>query len=447
MLIEKGTDKTVFTIRVQVEYQPSYFGKLFMAIGEGGASVGDIRRVGSGLKHTTRDIEVLVDGRRHLNTLLEAVGRLDGTRIQGVHNHVEEMHLGGKITMQSKLPINTISDVRKIYTPGVAYICKLIQSDPSLMRKYTYIQDTVAIVTNGTAILGLGDIGVKAGMPVMEGKALLFSKLVGINGVPVLVDSKDPDVVVRTVESIAAGFGAIKLEDVASPACFEIEDRLGKSLDIPVMHDDQHGTAVVVLASLINVCRYTGLQIRTASVGIIGLGAAGLGIAKLLKAYGVDSFCGTDINEDAMRRLDAMGGRPVGLPDPMKDADIVIATTGVPGLIKPEMVRDRQVIFALSNPNPEIKPEAALEAGALFAADGRSVNNALAFPGVFRGALSAEAKEINNRMKIAAAEAIAVEAEEGDLVPNLLKEGLHHRVAAKVERAAFETGVNIRKTE
>jgi len=190
----------------------------------------------------------------------------------------------------------------------VAYICKLIQNDPELVNKYTYVRNTVAIVTNGTAILGLGNIGVKAGMPVMEGKSLLFAKLVGINGIPILVDSREPGVVVDTVARIASGFGAIQLEDIASPECFEVEDRLGKLLDIPVMHDDQHGTAVVVLASLLNACRYTGMHIPSTSVGIIGLGAAGMGIARLLSAYGVKTILGTDLRDEAKERLHTLPG-------------------------------------------------------------------------------------------------------------------------------------------
>ena len=444
MLMEKGTDKAVYTLRVLIEDNPEYLGNVFMTIGEAEASVGDITRVGMGIDHTTRDIDVLVSGQKHLNRLLEAVGKLEGTRIQRVSNHVEEMHLGGKIRIEPRVKVRNISDVRKLYTPGVAYICKLIHRDESLLSKYTTVRDTVAIVTNGTAILGLGDIGVKAGLPVMEGKSLLFATLVGVNGIPVLVDSKKPDELVDTVALISSGYGAIKLEDIAAPECFEVEDRLDAMLDIPVMHDDQHGTAVVVLASLFNACKYTGLQLHGANIGIIGLGAAGIGISKLLLAHGVRSILGTDIDHGAMERLGALGGSPTSLERLMAESDVVIATTGVAGLIKPEMVGQRQVILALSNPNPEIKPEEALAAGAVFAADGRSVNNALAFPGLFRGALDAGAKEINNPMKIAAAEAIAAEAAEGDLVPNLLKEGLHQRVAARVERLAFETGANFR---
>lgn len=448
MLIEKGTDKAVYTLRVHVDDGQDPMGNLFLTIGKAGAGVGDIHRVGMSMRGTTRDIDVLVESQDHLDRLLEAIGRLEGVRIHEVNNHVETLHEGGKIKMVATRDVHSISDVRKLYTPGVAYICKRIQAEPELRHKYTYLDRTVAIVTNGTAVLGLGDIGPVAGMPVMEGKSLLFAHLSRVNGIPILIDSKDPDELVKIIAGVAPSFGAIQLEDIAAPECFEVEDRLGKMLDIPVMHDDQHGTAVVVLASLINACKYTGTMLSSASVGIIGLGAAGIGIAKLLRAYGVRNILGTDIQDAAKTRLqEVVDGKPTDLEGVMAGADIVLATTGVPGLIKPAMVRRRQVIFALSNPNPEIKPEAALERGAAFAADGRMVNNALAFPGLFRGALNAGAKCINNAMKIAAAEAIAADADEGDLVPMLLKEGLHMRVAERVERVAFETGANKLKME
>jgi malate dehydrogenase (oxaloacetate-decarboxylating) len=442
MLIEKGTDKAVYTVRVLMNDEPAVLGRLFLAIAGAGGSVGDIARVGNGVNQTARDVDVLADDDEHLRRILQEVGKLEATRIQGVANHVEEMHRDGKITMQPRRPLRSISDVRKLYTPGVAYICKLIQADPTLFGKYTYVRNTVAIVTNGTAVLGLGDIGVRASMPVMEGKSLLFSALVGVNGIPILVESRDPSEIVETVARIAPSFGAIQLEDIASPECFEVEDRLRERLDIPVLHDDQHATAVVVLACLINACRYAGVAIHHTSVGIVGLGAAGLGIAKLLKAYGVERIAGTDLKEPARDRLRAQGGIAVDLASLMQQNDVIIATTGAPGLIKPEMVRQRQVILALSNPNPEIKPEQALAAGALFAVDGRMVNNALAFPGLFRGALQAGARRINEAMMVVAAETIASETDEGELVPMLLKEGLHQRVAQQVERRAFESGAN-----
>jgi malate dehydrogenase (oxaloacetate-decarboxylating) len=299
----------------------------------------------------------------------------------------------------------------------------------------------VAIVTNGTAVLGLGDIGAVAGMPVMEGKAVLFDVLAGISGIPILLNSKDPEEIIRTVANIAPSFGAIKLEDIKAPECFEIENRLSAMLDIPVMHDDQHGTATVALAALLNATKYVGRPFRNDCVGIVGLGAAGMGIAKLLIAYGVKRLVGTDINPGALQLFEKVGGSPLSLDDVMKTADIVISVTGVAGLLKPAMIRKGQIIMALSNPRPEISPEDARKAGASFAADGRSVNNALAFPGIFRGALNARARAICNRMKIAAARTISTFAATGELVPSILNQEMHKAVAQAVERAAFEAGM------
>jgi len=441
MQIEKGIDKIVKTIRLMILDRPGYLGKVASAIGAAGGNIGDIRLVHFGLEYNTRDITVFVDDEAQLERVLEDLGKVEGVIISDIIDPVLELHKGGKIAVRSRVEVDTISTVRKIYTPGVAKVCRLIEKDPDLAWEYTAIGNTVGIVTNGTAILGLGHIGPVAGMPVMEGKAALFDALVGINGVPVLIDSTDTDEIVRTVAAIAPTFGAIKLEDIKAPECFEIEDRLDELLDIPVMHDDQHGTAVVVLAALLNASKYVGMMVKNDVVGMVGLGAAGMGISKLLSAYGVRRLLGTDINPRAREIFEAAGGKTGSLEEIMSASDIVICTTGVPGLLKKEMIRKGQVILALSNPRPEILPEEARAAGASFAADGRGVNNALAFPGLFRGALDARARKINNRMKIAAARVISASVEAGELVPSILDRDLHRRVAQAVERAAFESGV------
>jgi len=366
---------------------------------------------------------------------------MEGADLIGVKDVVQETHLHGKIEIRPRVEVVTVDDLGLVYTPGVAAVCKKIHERPQLAQRFTTIPNNVAIVTNGTAILGLGDIGPVAGMPVMEGKALLFQRLAGINGFPILIDSHDPEVIIQAVAAIAPTFGAIKLEDIRAPECFEIEQRLDEALDIPVVHDDQHGTAVVVLAALLNIAALTYINLRKSTVGIIGLGAAGAGISKLLRAYGVSEILGTDINEVMLSRFEQHGGRPTDLAGVMREAKIVIATTGVPGLIKPDMVQPKQVILALSNPDPEIAPEDAIAAGAAFAADGRGVNNALAFPGLFRGALDARAKQINDAMKIAAAKQIAQHAPEGELVPNILRADVHLDVARAVEEAALKSGV------
>ena len=441
MEIEKGAGKIAKTLRVMILDKPGYLGQLTMAIGMAGSNIGDIRLISMGLTHNRRELTIYVDSDDHLEEILDNLSKVQGIIVEEVIDLVRQLHEGGKLQMKSRLPIKTIGDIRKIYTPGVAVICRDIQKKPELAYKYTCIPNQVAIVTNGTAILGLGDIGAVAGMPVMEGKAVLFDHLVGISGIPILVPSRDPAVVIETVKNIAPTFGAIKLEDIAAPGCFEIEEVLDQALDIPVMHDDQHGTAVVVLASLLNATRFTGLMLSKSVIGVIGLGAAGMGISKLLLAYGVKQVIGTDLKPEAGERLVAAGGVAGSMMEVMQGANIVIATTGAPGLIKPQMVRQGQVILALSNPNPEITPEDALEAGAAFAADGKSVNNALGFPGIFRGALNVRATRINNKMKIAAAKAIAACAEEGELVPSILHPEVHRKVTEAVERAALESGV------
>ncbi|HUJ52227.1 MAG TPA: malic enzyme-like NAD(P)-binding protein, partial [Steroidobacteraceae bacterium] len=334
------------------------------------------------------------------------------------------------------LPINTRQVLRDLYTPGVARVCLAIAKDPQAAWDFTALGSTVAIVTNGTAVLGLGNIGALAGLPVMEGKAALFADLVGLSGVPILLDVTEPARVVDIVAGIATSFGAIQLEDFAAPECFEIERLLRARLTKPVLHDDQHGTAVVTLAALINAGRRSGVDVCGSIVGQVGLGAAGSGIVRLLQAYGVRHVLGTDRNRAAVARLEAAGGEGVTLEELMQRADIVIACTGVKGLIKPQWVRRGQVILALSNPDPEIEPLVAREHGAAFAADGKGINNVLAFPGLFKGALEARARAFSDAMLMAAADAIAGVASGDELVPDPLDKELHEKVTAAVRAAA-----------
>jgi len=430
------SNRTVRILRVMSRDEPGYLGKLAQLIGNAGANIGDIVRVRTGSGFNVRDFELYLTGLDQLERIQQELARLDGFEVEAVLDPVMEIHRGGKIRMRSTVRLDRLSDVRQIYTPGVAEVCLAIHEDPAKAYDYTSLPHTVAIITNGTAILGLGNIGVHAGLPVMEGKAVLLDRLVGLSGVPILIPTRDIRTFVDTVIQIAPSFGAIQLEDVAAPECFEIERRLAKQLPIPVMHDDQHGTAVVVLAALLNATKLTGKQLETLPVGLVGLGAAGLGIARLLSGYGVRDLIGTDINQEARGRLEALGGRTGELGDVMAQASVVIATTGRPGLIQPSTVRKGQIFLALSNPNPEISPSAALAAGAAFAVDGRSVNNALGFPGIFRGALAARARRIDSPMKIAAAQTIAQFAEPGELIPSLLHPDVHQAVAAAVEAVA-----------
>ncbi|HSL19574.1 MAG TPA: malic enzyme-like NAD(P)-binding protein [Methylomirabilota bacterium] len=427
-------------MRIKIADEPGALGAFTTRLGELGIRFGEITTASVGRSSRVRDVDVIAPDEATFDRVCDEVRAMDQVDLLEVTDVVRERHLGGKIATRSRVELRNLDDLGIVYTPGVASMCLQIADDPELASRYTAIANTVAIVTNGTAILGLGDIGPVAGMPVMEGKAALFDLLAGVSGVPILIDSKDPDVIVDAITAIAPTFGAIKLEDIRAPECFEIEERLGAALDIPVLHDDQHGTAVVVLAALLNIAQARHLNLKRARVGIVGLGAAGSGIQRLLAAYGVQTILGVDISPRMVERFEALGGRPTDLAGVMAEADMVIATTGVPGLIKPETVRPKQVILALSNPDPEIDPDAALAAGAAFAADGKAVNNALAFPGLFRGALDARATRINDGMKIAAAREIAARAPEGELTPPILDRELHRAVAAAVREAALTSG-------
>jgi malate dehydrogenase (oxaloacetate-decarboxylating) len=321
-------------------------------------------------------------------------------------------------------------------------VCEAIAEYPVLAGRFTMIGRSVAICTNGTRVLGLGDIGPVPSMPVMEGKALFYAQLVGVSAVPILIDTKDVDEFVDTVIRVAPGFGGIHLEDISAPECFEIERRLIEALPQPVMHDDVHGTAVVTMAAAIAACRQVDMRLDEAVVGQIGLGAAGYGIASLIHDAGVKRVIATDPNPWAQDQARAHGIEIADLETVMGEADVVVATTGRPGLISPALVRPGQVILALTNPAPEIEPDLALEAGAAFAADGTSVNNVLGYPGIFRGALLAGAREINISMKRAAAWTLAGLTVESELVPDVLDRNVHESVAQAVRQAAVESGVS-----
>ncbi len=423
---------------IETPSKPGNFAKVAYAIGQLEGDIGDILTIKVGTLSTIRDVSVQCKDEAQLMKVVDAINEIGGgIQVQAISDDVLRAHEGGKIHMKSRMEIRSLGDLRRVYTPGVANVCKVIEKDPQQAQFFTGISNTVAIVTDGTAILGLGNIGPVAGMPVMEGKSVLFDQFAGISGVPILLDTSDPDQVVETVKHISQTFGGILLEDIGSPHCFEIEERLKADLDIPVMHDDQHGTAVVALASTLSACRQSGVKLEESVVGQIGLGAAGLAISRMMMAYGVKKMQGTDRNAAALERLSSYGGTiAASLEEIMATSDIVIATTGVEGLITPDMVRPGQIILALSNPQAEIQPEIALQAGAAFAADGRLVNNVLGFPGIFRGALNAQAKSITYDMLIAAALAILDSTKPGDLVPHPLDPNVHQNVADAVEKVA-----------
>ena len=371
----------------------------------------------------------------------------------------------GKIEVISKVTVNTREDLSLAYTPGVAEPCRKIHENEENVYKYTSKGNLVAVVTDGTAVLGLGDIGPKAGLPVMEGKAILFKEFAGVDAFPICLDTKNVDEIVRTVKLIAPGFGGINLEDIGAPRCFEVEERLKKELDIPVFHDDQHGTAIVVMAGLINALKVVGKKLEDIKVVVNGAGAAGTAITKLLLSSGVKNliacdkvgilYRGIENVDDAKKELakvtnpDNIQGT---LADALVGADVFVGVSA-PGIVSQDMVRSMNkdsILFAMANPTPEIMPDEAKAAGARVIGTGRSdfpnqVNNVLAFPGIFRGALDVRAKEINEEMKLAAAYAIASMIKDEDLnednvIPYALDRSVAANVAEAIKKAAIESG-------
>lgn len=433
--------KMMRTVRVRNERKTGVLARLLTAIASVDSSVGSMDMITETAQSVVRDITVYADDAEHMDHVIEVMRSNEGTHVLEVRDEVLALHQKGKIAIRSRFPIDSIATLRRVYTPGVAEVCLKIADDPALARLYTSVSHMVAIVTDGTAVLGLGDIGPLASMPVMEGKAMLMETLVGLSGMPILLNTKDPDEIVKTVATISKTFAAIQLEDISAPRCFEIEERLQAMLDIPVLHDDQHGTAVVSTAALMVATHRAGVDIAKEKIGQIGLGAAGNAIGKMLMQLTGNPVLGADLNEGAIARFVRDGGVKSDLKEIMSECDIVIATTGAPNLIKPEMVRKGQVILALSNPNPEIDPDVALAHGAAFAADGKSVNNVLGFPGIFRGAVDSNAPRITHEMLIAAMEVLVRMTPAGELMPNPLDKKVHHEVARAVAETAMKQGI------
>jgi len=437
----ESPEKFMRTIRVRNEQQLGTLGRLLVAVADAGGDVGEVRMIQETSRYTLRDISIYTQDEAHMDRVLHAMEENPGTRILAIRDEVLELHQKGKIAIRSRLLVDNLSILRRVYTPGVAEVCLMIAKEPSMARQYTAISHLVAIVTDGTAVLGLGDIGSVAGMPVMEGKAMLMETLVGLSGVPILLNSKEPNQIIQTMATIAPTFSAIQLEDISAPRCFEIEERLQALLDIPVMHDDQHGTAVVTTAALTTASRITGIQLEKVCIGQIGLGAAGNAIGRMLMKLTGNPVWGADLSEAALSYFEQVGGKRSTLKEIMQECDVVIATTGAAGLIKPEMVHKGQIILALSNPNPEIDPDMAIKAGAAFAADGKSVNNVLGFPGILRGAVDSYATRISHEMYLAAAMAIADQTPPDELVPNPLDKSVHRAVARAVAQKAIQQGL------
>jgi malate dehydrogenase (oxaloacetate-decarboxylating) len=430
------------TYRIQIPHRAGQLARVVTAIAEGDGVIGDVVTISVGREHSLREITVEVRDSAQAQRIAELVDALDGVRVIWFQDRALIRHEGGKLRIDAVHAVNSVQEMRDVYTPGVARVCNAIAANPALAGRYTMISRSVAICTNGTRVLGLGNIGPVASMPVMEGKAVFYRQFANISAMPILIDASDVDGFVETVVKIAPTFGGIHLEDISAPECFEIERQLIERLPQPVMHDDVHGTAVVSVAAALAATRHAGIELGHAVVGQLGLGAAGLGIASLMVEGGAKRVIAFDPVEASHDRARERGIEICTMEQVMSTADVVVATTGKPGLIEPSMVRKGQVVLALSNPDPEILPEVAEEAGAAFAGDGRSVNNVVGYPGIFRGALMAGARVINVEMKLAAARAIAELAGDDELVPNALDQRVHDAVAKAVRQAAESSGVN-----
>jgi malate dehydrogenase (oxaloacetate-decarboxylating) len=457
------------TIRVEIAHRPGMLGRVATAIGEAGGTIGAVDLVSVDGEHTVRDITVATGSQADWDKIVDALRNVDGARVVDTTDRTFLMHVGGKIELHNKHPLRTRDDLSMAYTPGVARVCGAIAQDPGKAFQYTIKRNTVAVVSDGTAVLGLGDIGPRAAMPVMEGKAMLFKEFAGVDAFPICLDTKDPDEIVATVKAIAPGFGGINLEDISAPRCFEIEDRLKDELDIPVFHDDQHGTAVVVLAAVLNALRISGKRVEDLHMVVVGLGAAGIAVTKILMEAGVRHVIGAD-SRGALHtgRADYVDGsmpatkrwyaeatnpdRRDGSPNDLLDgADLLIGLSG-PGVIDPDALARMNgdaMVFAMANPTPEVAPEDAAPHVRIMAT-GRSdypnqINNVLCFPGIFRGALDVRARGITEGMKMAAARAIAgivsdEELREDYIIPSVFNRDVAPAVAEAVIAEARREG-------
>mgnify|MGYP001328641490 CR=1 FL=1 len=454
------------TLRVKIHNQPGKLGEITTAIGRVGGDIGAIDIVSAGKDFLIRDITVNAYSEQHDEEIVRAVGDIDGVEVLQSSDKTFLIHLGGKIEVTSKIPLKTRADLSMAYTPGVGRVCLAIHKDPEKAYNLTIKKNTVAVVSDGTAVLGLGDIGPAAAMPVMEGKCQLFKEFGGVDAFPICLNTKDPHEIVQTIKNISVAFGGINLEDISAPRCFEIEDRLKEELDIPVFHDDQHGTAVVVLAALINALKIVGKKMEEVKVVVNGIGAAGVACSKIVMAAGVKNLIGCDTSgalyegrkenmnwvKDWFARNSNPNKEKGTIHDVIKNADVFFGLSA-PGVIDENdlknMAKDA-IVFAMANPTPEIMPEDAVDYVAVMAT-GRSdypnqINNVLCFPGIFRGALNCRASRINEEMKLAAANAIAGIISEDELhpdyiIPSVFDRRVGEAVAKEVEEAAYATGV------
>lgn len=457
------------TVRMELERRPGAFAAVAAAIGKAGGLLGAVDLVRAERSKVVRDVTISASGLDHASEIVEAIKAGEHVSILHVSDRTFLLHMGGKLETGLRVPLESRDDLSMAYTPGVARVCTAIHDDPVSAWNLTIKGNTVAVVSDGTAVLGLGDIGPEAAMPVMEGKAMLFKAFGGVDAFPICLDTTDPDEIVNIVKNLAPTFGGINLEDIAAPRCFEIEARLEEILDIPVFHDDQHGTAVVVLAALINALRVVGKKPEDIKVVVSGAGAAGVACADMMAAYGVKDIVGADskgiVSKDrpdlnSSKVAFAERTNPRGLrgdiAEAMKGADVVIGVSQ-PDAFTVDMVKtmaEDSIVFAMANPVPEV-PYEEVHGLAAVVGTGRSdypnqINNVLAFPGIFRGALSVRARKINKEMQLAAAEAIA-DILADDIGPDYIIPGVFDRrvadaVAERVAKAAIDTGVARRET-
>ena len=450
---------------VNVHNVPGVLGRLTSAIGAAGGNIFAINNFVAKGPVLQRSIVVNCSSVEHQQVLIDTVGDVEGIELLDVYDRTFRMHEGGKIETDPLFPVGDVDDLSMAYTPGVARVCKAIAADERLADDYTIRRNTVAIVSDGTAVLGLGDIGPKAAMPVMEGKALLFKEFAGVDAFPICLDTKDPDEIIETVVRLSPSFGGINLEDIAAPGAFYIEEELKKRLDIPVFHDDQHGTAVVVLAGLRNALKVAGKNLEDVSVVLSGVGAAGIAIGKILLGAGIGHLVGVDahgavwdgdeqLNPAQQAFAERTNQRVLkgSLGEVIVGADVFIGVSA-PDILTPtdvESMAKDPIVFAMANPDPEIRPE-LVEGLVSVMATGRSdfpnqINNVLAFPGIFRGALNAKATDITENMKLAAAKAIADEVSSDELspthiIPSVFDPAVSARVADAVEKAACDDGI------
>lgn len=465
----QGNSGLSLIIRLQIDSSAA-FSQVATAIGEAGGDIIAVDVIHVRKRDVIRDVTVVVQSESHGEEVAKSLASRPGITVINVSDRTFLLHLGGKLEVQPKTPVKNRDDLSRVYTPGVARVCMAIHDDPSKAFQLTMKRNTVAVVSDGTAVLGLGDIGPEAAMPVMEGKAMLFKQFANVDAVPICLRTKDPNEIVEIVKAISPGFGGINLEDIASPRCFEIEERLRAELDIPVFHDDQHGTAVVLLAALLNASRLVGKPLPSLRVVICGIGAAGVACTRILMAAGVTNIIGVDrqgiverdrVYDNPMWTWYAQHTNPEGrsghLANAVQGADVFIGLSG-PGVLTVNHVRSMAkdaIVFAMANPTPEIAPEDA-EPYVRIMATGRSdypnqINNVLCFPGMFRGVLDARAKEVNEAMKLAAAHAIAAcvhnhELTEQYIIPTVFNQQVVKAVSRAVVKAAVDSGVARRRS-